>query len=112
MITVGQFRQIQIKPGRRDEYLNLLKPLCRRVEQEPGTLVYLLHTDRDDPDSVWLYARFRDDEALAAHLSSNAYVETSAQIQSLILSTDDLDVELIGNKGIPSELNGLRRAEP
>jgi quinol monooxygenase YgiN len=106
-MTVGIFRQLQIQPGRRDEYLALLEPLCRHVEHEAGTVVYLVHTDREAPDSIWLYCRFSDRTALAAHLASDTYLQVYAKANALIASMEDLDVDLIGNKGIPGEPNGL-----
>lgn len=108
MSTVGQFRQIRLKTGTRDRYLQLQMPLCRCVESEPGSLIYLLHTDKEQPDSVWLYARFRDATALAVHLRSSTYAEVASNCKDLIVSIDDLDVELVGNKGVPAEPPGLR----
>jgi quinol monooxygenase YgiN len=108
MSTVGEFREIHVQPGRRAEYLRMLQPLCRQVQIEPGTLIYLLHTDRDQPDTVWLYARFRDRAAQEAHHSSRVFERVSSQAQPLEQAVNDLKVELIGNKGVPLDPRGLR----
>ncbi len=108
MSTVGEFREILVQAGKRAEYLLMLRPLCRQVQSEPGTLIYLLHTDRNQPDTVWLYARFRDRAAQQAHHSSRVFEQVSAQARPLEQAVNDLKVELIGNKGVPFEPPGLR----
>jgi quinol monooxygenase YgiN len=108
MSTVGDFRMTRLRPGKRAEYLRLMQPLCRQVEAEAGTLIYLLHTDRDQPDTVWLYARFRDEGALDAHRSTRVFAEVTRQTGALEAEVDVLDVQLVGNKGVPFEPPGVR----
>ena len=108
MSTVGDFRLIQLQPGKRAEYLRLLQPLLRQVEAEAGTLIYLLHTDRDQPDTLWLYARFRDHAALETHRSTPVFAEVTRQIRPLEVAVEALDVQLVGNKGVPFEPRGMR----
>jgi quinol monooxygenase YgiN len=108
MSTVGEFREIHVQTGKRAEYLRLLEPLCRQVETETGTLIYLLHTDREQPDTVWLYARFRDGGALDAHRASPVFKQVATQARALERAVNDLDVVLIGNKGVLLEPRGMR----
>jgi quinol monooxygenase YgiN len=108
MSTVGDFRVIRVQPGKREEYLRLMQPLCRQVETEAGTLIYLLHTDHDQPDTVWLYARFRDGAALAAHRSTPVFAKVTRDARALEVEADILDVQLVGNKGVPFEPRGMR----
>ncbi len=108
MSTVGDFRVIRIQHGKREEYLRLMLPLCRQVVLETGTLIYLLHTDHEEPDTVWLYSRFRDRAALEAHRSTPVYAEVMKQIRRLEVVSNLIDVQLVGNKGVPLEPRGMR----
>jgi quinol monooxygenase YgiN len=69
---IAAIARIPAKPGRRDDLINALKPLIEAVEAEEGTLRYILHTDLKDPDVLWFYEQYTDNDAFAAHGSSEA----------------------------------------
>jgi (4S)-4-hydroxy-5-phosphonooxypentane-2,3-dione isomerase len=53
------------REGKREELLAGLAELVSLAEDEPGTEIYALHTT--DPDVVWSYELYADEDALAAH---------------------------------------------
>lgn len=67
---VALIARIPAKPGSRDDLIKALQPLFDAVEEEPGTLRYILHTDDGDPDVLWVYEQYVDHAALGAHGSS------------------------------------------
>jgi quinol monooxygenase YgiN len=53
-----------------------LVPLGRaHGDNEPGTEVYVMHTDDKDPNVVWFYEIYRDDEAFGVHGNSDMMKE-------------------------------------
>ena len=60
----GFIARFVVQPGRRDDALAVLDNMIDHVGSEPGTLVYLVHTDRDDPDVIWCYERYVDEDGV------------------------------------------------
>lgn len=69
---IAAIARIPAKPGQRDALIAALQPLLDAVEAEEGTLRYILHTDASDPDAVWFYEQYTDNDAFGAHGSSEA----------------------------------------
>ena len=69
---IAAIARIPAKPGQRDALIEALRPLIEAVEAEAGTLRYILHTDVSDPDAVWFYEQYTDNDAFSAHGSSDA----------------------------------------
>ena len=62
---------IQIKPGYRDQFVEAMIGHARGTRQnEPGCLRFDIIQDAGDPNRIWLYEVYRDEEAQEAH--SNA----------------------------------------
>lgn len=58
--------------GRGDDLWRAVEEMFATAEQEPGTLVYAAHRDRDDADAVVMYELYRSDDALDEHGDSPA----------------------------------------
>jgi quinol monooxygenase YgiN len=69
---IAAIARIPAKPGQRDALIKALEPLIAAVEAEEGTLRYILHTDLKDADVLWFYEQYTDNDAFAAHGSSEA----------------------------------------
>ena len=68
MAPVATFIHIYAHEGRRDELVKALNELCDHVaENEPGTEVFVMHEDTDDPNAIWFYEVYHDDPARLAH---------------------------------------------
>jgi quinol monooxygenase YgiN len=59
-------------PGRGDDLVAAVDEMFATAEQEPGTLIYAAHRDRDEPDAVVMYELYADDAALDDHGDSDA----------------------------------------
>src|SRR5256885_11448595 len=53
------------RDGRRAD--RAFRPLIEQADKEPGTLLYVLHRSKDDPDSFWVSELYADNEPFAAH---------------------------------------------
>ena len=50
-----------------DRAATLVTTVEMPAEQEPGTLLYVLHRSRDEPDLFWVCDLYADDDAFAVH---------------------------------------------
>ncbi|SNS81362.1 Quinol monooxygenase YgiN [Geodermatophilus pulveris] len=63
--------QMQVRPGRRDEFLTgMAANAAASVREEPGCLRFDVCSVADDPDRFVLYELYRDADAFAAHKAS------------------------------------------
>jgi quinol monooxygenase YgiN len=67
--------KITAASGKRDDVAAALERMFPQVESEEGTELYILHDDVADPDVLWMYESYLDDEAFQAHSSSPAMAE-------------------------------------
>jgi len=65
----------QIRPGRRDRVIQLLKERVDLDAEEPGTLVHTVQFEEDNPTIFWEYFIFRDREAFANHRACHGKME-------------------------------------
>lgn len=95
----GFIARFVVQPGRRDNALAVLDNMIDHVGSEPGTLMYLVHTDRDDPDVIWCYERYVDEDALTTHQQSALHDEIVPQLRELLTPETTLHwTELRGGK--------------
>ena len=68
----SSFVKLTAQPGRRDDLLAALQKMLPVVADEEGTEVYSFHLDRGDENAIWIFELSTDDDALAAHSSTDA----------------------------------------
>jgi quinol monooxygenase YgiN len=78
------FSRLRARSGQRDGLVAVLAPLVAAAATESGTEQFDLHLARDDADEVWLYERFTDEAALAAHQKGPAVREVVARLGDLL----------------------------
>lgn len=81
------FSRLRARRGERERLVAVLAPLIAAASAEPGTELFDLHLARDDMDEVWLYERFTDDAALAAHREGPAVRNVVAQLDEVLAET-------------------------
>jgi quinol monooxygenase YgiN len=86
--------------GRRDDVLAVLAELVEAAGDEPGTLVYAMHTVDGEPDVVVSYELFVDEAALRAHTASEAVARAVDRLQPLVAQT-------VAYRGAPASGKGL-----
>jgi quinol monooxygenase YgiN len=86
--------------GKRDEALAAMGPLVDATEDEPGTLVYVMHADTTDADVIWFYERYTDQDALTAHMGSAAMAEAGGKLGGLLAAAPEMTpAEVVRFKG-------------
>jgi quinol monooxygenase YgiN len=67
-ITITLIATVQIREGKMEEAKEVLKKLVPKVkESEPGTLEYIPHTVKQDPNVIVFYEVYKDEDALKTH---------------------------------------------
>lgn len=59
---------IQVRPGHKEEFLQALLDDARgSMNDEPGCVRFDVIQDAADPNRVWLYEAYKDEEAFQSH---------------------------------------------
>jgi quinol monooxygenase YgiN len=75
---------LKAKPGKGDELAELLGGLVDAVAGEDGTEQFTIHRTADDPDSVFFYEVYRDQDALDVHRKNPALGAGGAALGELL----------------------------
>jgi (4S)-4-hydroxy-5-phosphonooxypentane-2,3-dione isomerase len=100
MPRVAVLSRVKAKEGRAEELIAAFRPVFRQVEKEPGTLVYVLHRSKDDPDLFWVSELYSDDQAFAAHSGSDAIAAATVPLGELIADSELIIGEPVSAKGV------------
>jgi quinol monooxygenase YgiN len=93
--------KIRSAPGKRAELATAFQEAFGHVENEPGTLTYILHEDTKDEDLLWFYETYTDQEALQAHGKSDWMKAMGPKLGPLMAGRAELTfLNPIGGKGI------------
>jgi quinol monooxygenase YgiN len=76
--------------GKRDDLVAVLSDMVAHTHNEPGTLLYALHTSKDDDTTVWFYERYADEAALAEHSGSDTMKQLGPRLAGLIAGRPEL----------------------
>jgi quinol monooxygenase YgiN len=75
MPKTAMIAKLTAADGKRDDLVAVLEKIFPHVENESGTEAYILHEDAGDANVVWFYELYTDNDALAAHGSSDGMKE-------------------------------------
>ena len=89
---VAVLAKIPALPGKRDELVTALQAAIDNANTEADTLLYILHTDPKDPDSVYFYELYTDQDALTAHGTSDAMKELGKGMRDLAGGRPELTI--------------------
>jgi (4S)-4-hydroxy-5-phosphonooxypentane-2,3-dione isomerase len=101
MPKVALLAKFTAKEGKGDELIAAFGPLLEQVENEPGTLLYLMNRSQDDPDQFWFSELYTDDDAFAAHSGSDAMAKAAPTLGPLIAESELILGELVLASGLP-----------
>lgn len=59
---------------------------------EPGTEIYAMHEDSGNPDAVWFYELYVDNDAFRSHSKNRALAESFGQISDLLAEPPEINV--------------------
>lgn len=103
-MPLGRLTSYTVKPGARAEFLAAMAEHNAHVTAaEPGTLIFLVHSDRDHAETMWLYGVFADEAARALHDASGAAAATTGKLAAIVDETKVLDLDILRSKGLDAE---------
>jgi quinol monooxygenase YgiN len=92
MAKIVLIATITAKPGRFDELVELVRWMVGEAAAEPGTEAYSANVTGADEGVVWMYELYTDEDALAAHSTSDAMRRFVAGLQ------DVAEPEMVGRR--------------
>jgi quinol monooxygenase YgiN len=101
-MPVAVIFKLSAQPGKRDELVAAFDDLLKAVDDEPGTIAYLVHTVDNDPDSLWFYEFYPDKAANEAHAASDALKAVFPKVAPLIAGRPEITMLTpVAGKGLP-----------
>ncbi len=89
MITV--IAKLTAQPGKEGEMQAALEAMVAEVDaKEPGVLAYTMHTTEGAPDTFWMYEEYADDEAFAAHNTTDHMKAFAGSMRSIAASRPEV----------------------
>jgi quinol monooxygenase YgiN len=68
IIPISLIATVKVREGNMEKAKEVLKKLVPKIkESEPGTLEYIPHTVKQDPNIIVFYEKYADEEALKTH---------------------------------------------
>lgn len=84
-VPVALYAEFTAKPGFSEAVAVLLAELARKVQREPGNLVFEPHQEEADTDKFFVYEVYRDASAFQTHLSADYGSVFNAELTELII---------------------------
>jgi quinol monooxygenase YgiN len=101
MTKIAVWAKIPAAPGKRDELVAAMQTALETAKGEAGTLAYILHTDASDADALFMYELYESQEALNAHMGSDAFKALGPTIGHLLGGAPQLTIlGPVGGKGL------------
>lgn len=101
MSLIGKISSFRLQAELRAPLLDAMRDLHAYVEaEEPGTIVFLVHSDQEKPDTIWLYSVFADEESRLRHHSSTAYAKLTDLLPQVTSAVEETNLLVIENKGL------------
>ncbi|MFX0036087.1 MAG: putative quinol monooxygenase [Candidatus Hermodarchaeota archaeon] len=70
-IPVSIIATVRVKEGKMEEAKKVLKQIVPKIkDSEPGTLEYIPHIVKQDPNVIIFYEKYSDSDALKGHTKS------------------------------------------
>jgi quinol monooxygenase YgiN len=100
MSQIAYVVKLTAAEGKRDEALATLGRLVDATADEPGTLQYVLHTDKAEPDVIWFYELYADQPAFQTHIGSATMADVMGSLGGLLSGAADMrELEIVRRKG-------------
>ena len=85
--------KLTAQDGKREELVAAFGRMIDHVTaNEPGTEVYVLHTDNADPNVAWFYELYTDQAALGAHSTSDTMKSVGRELAPLMAGRPEIIV--------------------
>ncbi len=93
--------KLKIKEGQRDAMTAAVMPGIATAKAESGTNIYIFHHDAVDPNVVWFYELYADQDATNLHMGSDAFKSWSKTLAPFVDGAPEFSfLTPIGGKGL------------
>ena len=76
---------LRVKEGKEDQFIEMMKELVQKVkDNEPGAIDYILHRSKADQQLFMVYERYKDGDAVSAHMTSEHFQAASGKMKDLL----------------------------
>ena len=90
MISV--IAKIPMKEDKVDEAIAAIKELIKNVANEDGTVSYSLNRDQKNPNTLVFIERYKDNDSLKAHSSTDHFKAFSAKVPDFVAGKPEITV--------------------
>ncbi|MBH3412328.1 putative quinol monooxygenase [Pseudomonas putida] len=95
------FIKTRVKAGCVEAFLTAIKVnAAASVATEPGCLVFDVSQDRMDPDVIYLYEIYRDDNAYEAHTQTAHFRDSRPLVEPLIAEQECFESHVIARNPV------------
>ena len=84
MKKVAVAAKVPAAPGKGAELAAALQFALDNVVSENGTLLYILHADATDPDTLWMYELYESQDDLTTHMGSDWFKQLGPKMAPLM----------------------------
>lgn len=94
-VPVALYAEFTAKPGCSEAVRVLLAELARKVQREPGNLVFDPHQEEENTDKFFVYEVYRDASAFQTHLDADYGSVFNAKLTDLIIEDGSVLTHLL-----------------
>jgi len=100
----GLFGKMKSQPNKRDELLALLLQAASNAPKMPGCYVYIINSDPNDQEGIWIYVVWRSQADHQASLSLDSVQAMIASARPLIAGFGErFELTPMGGMGLPPD---------
>ena len=99
MTPIARYAKATAKPGKGKELAEILLTAAADLQDDPGCLLYLVNTEADAPDQLWVTEIWRDQAALDASLDNVRGTDDATRAMTLVDDWQLIELTPLGGKG-------------
>jgi quinol monooxygenase YgiN len=97
----GLVNKITVKPGKRDEVINIMLEAGKPFDENTACILYLVYRDVANPNVIWVEDVWTNKDDHAAAMSNPAMRSFIAQTMPLLEGMpEQIEIEPAGGKGL------------
>ena len=101
MTKVAVLVKVKTKEGQREAMTKAVMPGIETAKSEIGTQFYIFHHDAVDPNTVWFYELYVDQDSANLHMSSDAFKAWSRTLMPFVDGAPEISfLTPTGGRGI------------
>lgn len=75
--------KIEVKKGKKEDFLNIAKPMVEGSQKETGNIEYNIYQELDDKNTIAFIEKWKNQEALDLHEKMEHFTSNIGKLKSL-----------------------------